>query len=58
MNTEIKQAIKKSRFKQYEIANKIGFSETYFCKKLRYELSTEEKERILHAIEILKKENE
>lgn len=56
-NLDIKEAIKKSRFKQYEIANQLGITEVYFSKKLRYELPAGEKEKILQAIEELKKEN-
>ena len=56
-NIDIRQEIKKSRFKHYEVAKKLGISETYFCKKLRYELTKEEKDEILRAIEELKQEN-
>ena len=53
-NSEIKRAIKESRYRQYEIAAKIGISEYTFCKWFRKELTQEQKELILSAIEELK----
>lgn len=53
-NIDIRQAIQKSRFKQWEIANKLNISEYTFCKKLRREMSKEEKEEILQSINELK----
>lgn len=54
MNYSIKQIIKESRYRQYEIAAKIGISEYTFCKWFRKELTQEQKELILSAIEELK----
>ena len=54
MNYSIKQIIKESRYRQYEIAARIGISEYTFCKWFRKELTQEQKELILSAIEELK----
>ena len=54
MNYSIKQIIKESRYRQYEMAAKIGISEYTFCKWFRKELTQEQKELILSAIEELK----
>ena len=51
MNYSIKQIIKESRYRQYEIAAKIGISEYTFCKWFRKELTQEQRELILSAIE-------
>lgn len=53
-NLEIREAIKKSRFMQYEIAQQIGISEFSLCRWFRQELTAEQKEKILTAIEQLK----
>lgn len=42
--------------KQWQLAKELGYSETYFSKKLRFELPAEEKERVLAAIEKLAQE--
>ena len=54
MNDKIKQAIKRSRFMQYEIATAIGISEYTLCKWFRKELTAEQQEKILSAIDRLK----
>ena len=53
-NLDVKQAIKASRFLQYEIAAQIGISEYTFCKWFRNELDVEKKELINSAISALK----
>lgn len=55
-NLEIRTAIKKARLYSYEVAAALGLSETSFSRKLRKELSEEEKEKILDVIEKLAKE--
>lgn len=55
-NLEIREAIKRARLFGYEVAAALGMSETSFSRKLRQELSSEEKERIIAAIEKLAKE--
>jgi len=55
-NQDIRIAIIQANLKYYEIAHKLGIFEQNFSKKLRYELSKEEKEKLLKIIEELKKE--
>lgn len=50
-NLEIRQAILESGVKQWQIAEKLGISESSFSKLLRKELSGEKKKEILGAIE-------
>ena len=54
MNYSIKQIIKESRYRQNEIAAKIGISEYTFCKWFRKELTSEQRMQILDAIAALK----
>jgi len=49
-NLDIRQAIKDKRLTHYEVAHRLNISETTLCRKLRYELSQEEKDRILKII--------
>ena len=49
-NETVREAIKKSRLYQWQIAEKIGISEFTFTRWLRSELSDERKELILKAI--------
>lgn len=53
-NIEIRQAIKVSRFMQYEIAAQMGISEYTLCRWLRREMTTEQKESVYRAIAELK----
>lgn len=52
-NIDIREAIKRARLFSYEVASELGISETSFSRKLRRELSQEEKMRILEAIDKL-----
>ena len=54
-NIEIRQAIKKHRLYNYEVAEALGISEFTLSRKLRNELGQEEKEKIMDIIEILVK---
>lgn len=56
-NLDIRIAIRDSRFKQYEIVNRLNITETSLCRKLRNELPKDEKEKIIQAIKELKEEN-
>lgn len=47
---EIKIEMMKANIKQYEVAEKLGYSETVFSKKLRKGLSKEELEKVLIII--------
>ena len=55
-NIKIKKFIKASRCFNYEIAEKIGISEVTFSQWFRKELTEEQNNKILTAIEKLKKE--
>ena len=50
VNKEIKQAIFDSNIKKYVIADNLGISDSTFSRKLRKELSQEEKTQILNII--------
>lgn len=56
-NLEIRQAIKESNRRHYEIAKFMNISENTFSRRLRYELPQEEKEKILKIIKDNRKEN-
>ena len=49
-NLEVKEAIKKARLYQYQIAQKLGITEITLCVWFRSELSPDRKEKILNAI--------
>lgn len=49
-NTDIREAIKKAGLRQWMIADKMGMSETTFCRILRKELSEEQKKEILEVV--------
>lgn len=55
-NVEVRAAFMTAGIKQWQLAKELGYSETYFSKKLRFELPPEEKERVLAAIEKLEQE--
>ena len=56
-NIDIKQELKRLHVFQYELAEAMGISEMTLLKKLRKELSTEEKEIILDIIKDLSSKN-
>lgn len=56
MNDEITIACIKNRIHKYEIAQKLGITDTTFSRKLRKELSNTEKEKIYQIIENIRKE--
>ena len=53
-NTDIKELAKKSNVRLWQIADKLGLTDITFSKKLRKELSKEEKDKIKSIIEELK----
>lgn len=55
-NQEIRMSISINRFKNWEVAQKIGISDSRFSVWLRTPLNDERKKRVLNAIEELKKE--
>lgn len=54
MNDAIRQKIRSNRIRQYEVAAKIGVSEYTLIRWLRRELTQEQTDKILHAIDELK----
>ena len=54
-NEDIKHIIRKSRFFNYELADKLEISESTFSGWFRNELSDEKKKLILEAIEKLER---
>ena len=50
-NQEIRNALKNCNVFQYELADAVGVSEYTLCKHLRKELTVDEEERLLKAIE-------
>ena len=53
MNLDIRAAMAKSDLRQYQVAAALGISESRYSSKLRRELPSEEKVKILGAIEQL-----
>lgn len=56
MNDDISIACIKNHIHKYEIAQKLGIADTSLSRKLRVELSKDEKEKILNIIENIRKE--
>ena len=52
-NEDIRRAIGANGLRQWEVAEAIGMNDGNFSRKLRKELPTKEKERILKVIEEL-----
>lgn len=50
-NQVIREALKKFKVYQYELADAVGVSEYTLCKHLRKELTVDEEERLLKVIE-------
>lgn len=57
-NLDIRKAIETSNFKYWQVANKLGMTDGNFSRMLRIELTKENKERVLNAINELKEERE
>lgn len=53
-NIEIREAIKESGLKHWQIADMIGIADTTFCRMLRRELPEDKKQEILTAMQIAK----
>lgn len=49
-NQEIRNLAKSAGVKMWEIADALGIADTTFCRKLRRELPSEEKEKIFRII--------
>ena len=57
-NRDIRQEVADAGLKLWQIADKLNMHDTNFCKKLRKELTFEEKAKIRAIIKELKKERE
>jgi hypothetical protein len=57
-NNDIRQAAKSSGVKLWRIAERLGWADNTFSRKLRRELSTDEKEKIITIIKFLSKEGD
>lgn len=55
-NIEIRNVVRESGLRLWQIADAMGMSDTYFSKKLRHELTATEKERIYQTIKTLQEE--
>lgn len=55
MNQAIKNRLKETDVKQWQVADELGISEGNFSRKMRYEVSEEEKQMILEAIDRIAK---
>ncbi len=54
-NLDVRQKAKESKIHLWQIADSLGIDDSNFSKKLRKELSAEEKENIFKIIDELKK---
>lgn len=57
-NLDIRKAIESSKFKYWQVANKLKMNDGNFSRLLRTELDEDNKNKILKAIEELKEERE
>jgi len=55
-NDEIRRSAAGAGVRLWQIAEKLGYSDSYFSRKLRYELDSDEKRKIQFIIAELKKE--
>lgn len=55
-NLDIRIKLEEANLKFYQVARKLNITRPSFSRKLRYKLSQKEKDRVLQAIEELKKE--
>lgn len=55
-NDDIRRKAKLASIRLWQIAEELDLTDTEFSRKLRHEVTKEEKERILRFIELLRKE--
>ena len=53
-NTAIRSAIQSAGVRHWMVADKLGVSETTFCRMLRKELTEERRKEVLKAVEMAK----
>ncbi|MEG2235205.1 MAG: hypothetical protein RR144_02020 [Clostridia bacterium] len=56
-NKDIRNAMKESKVKYYQVADAIGIQDSNFSRLLRYELCDEYKQKIFKVIQEIKEEN-
>ena len=56
-NLDIRELLKEKRVRQWQVADKLGIVEMTLVRKLRYELTAEEKQKIFTIVEELATEN-
>lgn len=56
-NLDIREKLKKAHIFQYELAEAMGISEMTLLKRLRKELTTEEKQKIFNIIDKMNRRN-
>lgn len=54
-NEDIRNSIKEAKVKYYEVANRLGITDSSFSRILRYELDGEYKFKILEIIDKMKR---
>ena len=52
-NKDIRERISKAGLRHWQVADALGLCDTSFCRRLRHELSADEKERVVSVIEKL-----
>ena len=57
VNQDIKNAIKQSNLKFWQVGMALGMNDGNFSRLLRKELTTEKKDKIFAIIKVLKEEN-
>lgn len=57
MNNDIKRVAKEKGIKLWKIAEGLGITDSSFSRMLRYELSNEQKKKVLAIIKDLENEN-
>ena len=57
-NIEIREALKNARLKKWQLAELIGIQDSSLSRKLRYELQSDEKAKILNIIHEFEKQQE
>lgn len=55
-NVDIRNQLKKTKVKQWQVAEALNYDESVFSRKMRKELPDTEKQQIFEAIEKLSKE--
>jgi hypothetical protein len=57
-NQDIREALEKSSVKQWELAEKVGYTPSWFSVKMRHEFTSEEKLKMFDCIQQILDERE